>query len=131
MVGDRIALKAVSREVMSPLIDESQARPTDLIELPPTPVQRKLFLSHDSGELFSLYGPSARQSPMPAEVCYLTKQRPDKQFNSYDKLGDVAEQKPEPLLMPKYRTPNYRNGRVIAVEYLRRSRPILLAREDL
>jgi Sigma-70 region 2 len=79
--------KVVSRDVMTPWIDESKARPTDLIELPPTPVERKpVFFG---GELFSLYGPSAIQIPQPSEVCYLAKQRPDRQFNSYDK-GEVA-----------------------------------------
>jgi Sigma-70 region 2 len=58
---------------------------------------------------------------LPHEVCYLAKQRPDRQFNSDDKFGDVTELKPKPQLMPKYRTPHYRNGRVIAFEYLRRS----------
>jgi hypothetical protein len=134
MVGDRIALKVLSREVIAPWWPDE--RPTDLIEHPDKPVPRKRarpltlpqYRMADGDGVWLMYGPSARQRETPADVCYLDNlypwiapRRPDKQFNSYDKFGDVTELKPKPQLMPPYRTPNYRNGRVIAVEYLRRS----------
>ena len=102
--------KVVSREVMAPWIDESKARPTDEIMLPLVPVP------------YEHTGPGMALGNAPAEVCYLGKQRPDKQFNSYDKLGVRGLPKPDDFPgIPKYRTPEWRNGLVIAVEYLRRS----------
>ena len=100
--------KVVSREVMAPWIDESKARPTDAVEF--TRGVRDFVNDHVSME-WRLH---------PAEVCYLHKQRPYRQFNSYDRLGEITYAASK-IEEPKYRTPEWRNGLVFAVEYLKRN----------
>ncbi len=43
--------------------------------------------AHGGGELCFRYGPSMRQAPQPAEVCYISKQRPDRQYNSREQFN--------------------------------------------
>jgi hypothetical protein len=128
--------KQVSREVIAPWVPAD--RPTDLIELPRKPVERKFAFSpvitgdgitaHGGGELLFLYGP--RMVVLPTTDIYdkdaFERRRRETprggRFNSRDKFGEVTTwPKPEPQLTPKYRTPSWRNGKVIAFEYLRRS----------
>jgi hypothetical protein len=122
----------ITKEVTAPWWPAD--RPTDLIELPDAPVPRKrvrpLTLGQsprmaDGGGVLLIYGPSARQRDVPAEICYLDERYPwvrlrQGSFNSYDKLGDVAEVKPKPLFEPP-KTPSWTNSLVFAVDYFRRS----------
>jgi hypothetical protein len=129
IVGDRIALKALSREVIAPW---DKPNPLDDVEFtrgkrdddaklafyrnacpeaistkaaarhgavfPPgatmsdTPLPPRAITAHGGGELFFMYGPSARQSPRPAEVSYLTKQRPDRLYNSWEQFEPAKPQ---------------------------------------
>jgi hypothetical protein len=89
----------------------------------------RAITAHGGGALFFSYGPSMRQDEALAEVCYLAKRRPDRQFRSYDNIkgpldpvyGGTEYRKPKPKRRPGGHTPPWRNGLVIAFEYLRRS----------
>ena len=55
---------------------------------------------------------------LPHEVCYLAKQRPDRQYNSWDKFGEIAYTKPKTMTIPD--VPHWHNSIPFAVDYLRR-----------
>jgi len=66
-------------------------------------------------------GPKLLQAPQPAEICYLAKPRPDRQFDSRS-FEKVKGWQPKPLLMPEYSTPHWTNSLAFAQEYLSRSK---------
>jgi hypothetical protein len=79
--------KKVSREVVAPWL---KPNPLDDVEFTRGRREdtRKLalfgeVLEDDLVSPVHCYGPSVRLAPMPAEVCYLAKQRTDRQSNSY------------------------------------------------
>ena len=63
---------------------------------------------------FEHTGPHAKQTVIPAEICYLDKRCGS--FNSWDRFGDGFR----PKMLPRKSTPHWKNSPVIAVEYLRR-----------
>ena len=106
----------VSREVIAPWV---KPNPLDDVEFTrgkrdPHPVFSAIsthtitrptpgaITAHGGGELCFRYGPSMRQTPQPAEICYISKQRPDRQYNSWEKFGAIPKVIIKPIKPPNY-----------------------------
>jgi hypothetical protein len=105
LMGDRIAM-TISQEVIAPWL---KPNPLDDVEFTRGKREdtRKLalfgeILEDDLVSPVHCYGPSVRLAPQPAEVCYVARQRTDRQYDSWQQFEQAA---PEFFSEPKLTNP--------------------------